>query len=110
MVIPLFMTIPSDIVISLCITIPADMVIPLSIPMDMDIPDCMAEFIDEAAPVGAGELSQAIVTGGADGDIIGTMEVMVAEELCASAMGARAATAPIMVEERIARWVDVRDR
>jgi hypothetical protein len=95
-------------VISLCITIPADMVIPLSIPIPMDmedIADCMAEFKDEAAPVGAGELSQAIVTGGADADIIGTMEVMVAEELCASAMGARAATAPIMVEERIARWV-----
>ncbi|KAI4923959.1 hypothetical protein J4E85_008117 [Alternaria conjuncta] len=108
---PVGMTMPSDMVIPLCMTIPSDMVMPLSIDMPLDIEDIadfMAEFIDEApeeraaSPVGAGLLSQAIVTGGAEGDIIGTIDVMV-EELCASAMGAKAATAPMIVEERMVR-------
>jgi hypothetical protein len=105
------MTIPSDMVIPLFMTMPSDMVMPLSIPIPMDmedIADFMAEFMDEApeeraaSPVGAGLLSHAIVTGGAEGDIIGTIDVMV-EELVASTMGARAATAPMKVEVRMAR-------
>jgi len=112
---PVGMTMPSDMVIPLCMTIPSDMVIPLSIdiPLDMeDIADFMAEFSDEApeeraaSPVGAGLLSQAIVTGGAEGDIIGTIDVMV-EELCASAVGAKAAAAPMIMEERMAGCVIV---
>lgn len=110
------MTMPSDMVIPLSMTMPSDMVMPLSIdiPLDMeDIADFMAEFRDEApderaaSPVGAGLLSQAIVTGGAEGDIMGTIDVMV-DELCASAMGAKAATAPMIVEERIVRCLVVR--
>ena len=113
---PVGMTMPSDMVIPLCMTIPSDMVMPLSIdiPLDMeDIADFMAEFSDEApeesaaSPVGAGLLSQAIVTGGAEGVIMGTIDVMV-DELCASAMGAKAATAPMIVEERIVRCLVVR--
>lgn len=77
-----------------------------------DIADFIAEFSDEApeeraaSPVGAGLLSQAIVTGGAEGDIIGTIDVMV-EELCASTIGAKAATAPMIMEERMARYLIV---
>jgi hypothetical protein len=85
------------------------MVMPLSIsiPIDIDaedIADCMAEFMDEALDARAalsvelGSLFQAIVTGGAEGDIIGTIDVMVAEELCASAAGAKATTALMIVE------------
>jgi hypothetical protein len=83
------------------------MVMPPSIPIDIDIEDfadCMAEFMDEACDARAalsvelGSLFQAIVTGGAEGDIMGTIDVIVAEELCASAAGAKATTALMMVE------------
>ena len=69
-----------------------------------DCADCMAEFMDEAFEARAdesvelGSLFQAIVTGGAEGDIIGTIDVMVADELCASAAGAKATATLMMVE------------
>ena len=87
-------------------TIPLDIVMPLSICIliDMeDIADSMAEFMDEAfdaradLSVALGSLFQAIVTGG-EGDIIGTIDVMVADELCASAAGAKATVTLMMVE------------
>lgn len=88
-------------------TIPLDIVMPLSICIliDMeDIADSMAEFMDEAfdaradLSVALGSLFQAIVTGDAEGDIIGTIDVMVADELCASAAGAKATVTLMMVE------------
>ena len=67
----------------------------------------MTEFIDEASDVSAAESVaegasfHAIVTGGAEGAIMGTMEVMDVEEEvvdCARAAGARARRVEVMVE------------
>jgi len=71
------------------IIIPEDMVMSLFI--DIVIPDAMdmPDSIDIAEPVAAGASFQAIVTGGAEGVIIGDIDVMVADEDTAAITGAK---------------------
>jgi hypothetical protein len=106
---PVAMIVPSLIVIPLSISIDID--IPLSMATDV-IADCISAFIEEAfdsmapelvaAGVGAGESSQAIVTGAREADIMGTMDVMEAEGVVwARAVEKRAAKAMVVVEARI---------
>jgi len=80
---PVGIIMPEDMVMSLFI----DIVIPdaMDMPDSMDMPDA----IDIAEPVAAGASFQAIVTGGAEGAIIGGIDVMVADEDTAALAGAK---------------------
>jgi hypothetical protein len=96
------------------ITLPSLIVMP---PLISAMADCIAEFMEEAfdsrAPdlvgegVGAGESSHAIVTGGAEADIMGTIDVIDAEAedlvVCAKVVEERAARAMVMVVERMVK-------
>ncbi|RMZ70012.1 hypothetical protein GMOD_00000044 [Pyrenophora seminiperda CCB06] len=95
---------PDSFIIPDCF-IPPDSII---IPDAMDIPDFIGfppDFIDMDDSVGAGASFHAMVTGGAEGVIIGIIiDVMEAED-AASAAGAKTTMALMMVEERMLSFV-----